>query len=360
MRTRIITLLRTNFVMLTRQRGLIISSLGLAVISMLVFGFLFGGNNASKTRLGVVDQDHTSVSAQIVSQLQKSDALQVYTGSSDVEQQALRNGQRDAVIVMPTGFSQQLVQGGAHLQVYYDQSNPVTAASAQLTVKAVVDGINSKITHQPGPVTLDQQAVAAKELREIDFITPGMLGMLLMWANLAVGIQLVNWRELGITRRLAATPLKPLSMISAQVVARLALSLLQGALLLALAIWIFNVHIYGNIGLLVLVVTVGALTLLAIGFAIASFVKKSEAANSILLLVSFPMMFLGGSYLNVNIAPNFLQPLIHAMPLYYLNEALRQVIYNGAGWSAIQTGMLVMMAWIVASLLVVWRAFKWL
>ena len=162
MNTRIITLLRTNFIMLTRQRGLIISSLGLAVISMLVFGFLFGGNNASKTRLGVVDQDHSSVSTQIVSQLQKSDALQVFTGGSNEEQQALRDGQRDAVIILPAGFSQQLVQGGAH------------------------------------------------------------------------------------------------------------------------------------------------------------------------------------------------------MPLYYLNEAPRQVIYNGAGWSAIQTGMLVMLAWIVASMLVVWRAFKWL
>ena len=358
--TKIFALLRTNFIMLIRQRSLILTSLGLAVISMLVFGFLFGGNNVSKTRLGVVDQDSTSISAQIVQQLRQSNALQVFTGSSSEEQQALKDGDRDAVIIMPAGFSQQLVRGGAHLQVYYDQSNPITAASAQLTVKAIVDGINSKITHQPGPVTLVQQAVAAKELRVIDFITPGMLGVLLMWANLAVGIQLVNWRAMGITRRLAATPLKPLSMISAQVVARLALSLLQGALLLALAIWIFNVHIYGNIGLLALVVTVGALTLLAIGFAIASFVKKSEAASSILLLVSFPMMFLGGSYFDVNGAPSFLQPLIHIMPLYYLNEALRQVIYNGAGWSAIQTGVLVMLAWIVASMLVVWRAFKWL
>jgi len=112
--------------------------------------------------------------------------------------------------------------------------------------------------------------------------------------------------------------------------------------------------------LLALVVIVGVLTLLAIGFAIASFVKRSEAANSMLLLVSFPMMFLGGSYFNVNGAPSFLQPLIHILPLYYLNEALRQVIYNGTGWSAIQTSVLVMLAWMVASMLVVWRGFKWL
>jgi ABC-2 type transport system permease protein len=358
--TRIVTLLRMNFVMLTRQRSLILTSLGLAVISMLVFGFLFGGSGSVKTRLGVVDQDHTAISAQIVSQLQQSNALQVFTGGNNEEQQALKDGNRDAMVVIPAGFSQQLLQGDARLQVSYDQSNPVTAASTQLTVKAIVDNINSKVTHQPGPVTLEQQAVAAKDLREIDFITPGMLGMLLMWVNLAVGVQLVNWREMGITKRLAATPLKPLSMISAQVVARLALSLVQAVILLALAIFIFHVHIYGNIGLLALVVTLGALTLLAIGFAIASFVKKVEAADAVLLLVSFPMMFLGGSYFDVNGAPSFLQPLIHLMPLYYLNEVLRQVIYNGAGWSAIQTGVLVMLGWIVASMLVVWRAFKWL
>ncbi len=355
----IFTLLRTNFIMLTRQRGLIISSLGLAVISMLVFGYLFGGGSP-KTLLGVVDQDHSAISAQIVSQLQKSDALQVYTGSNDEEQQALKDGHRSAVIIIPSGFGQHMVLGGAHLQVFYDQGNPVTTAATQLTVKAIVDGINREVTHQPGPVTLDQQAVAAKDIRVIDVITPGMLGMVLMWANLAVGIQLVNWREMGITKRLAATPLQPLAMISAQVVARLALSLIQGVILLVLAAWIFNVHIYGNIGLLALVVILGALTLLAIGFAIASFVKKSEAANSVLLLVSFPMMFLGGSYFDVNGTPGFLQPLIHAMPLYYLNEALRQVINNGAGWSAIQTGVLVMAAWIVAAMLVVWRAFRWL
>ena len=188
-----LTLLRTNFIILIRQRALLISSLGLAVISMLIFGFLFSNNTSTKTVVGEVDQDHSSISVQTVNQLQKSDALRIYTGGSNSEQQAV--------------------------------------------------------------------------------------------------------------------------------------------VLLTLAIWIFNVHIYGNIGLLILVVIMGSLTLLAIGFAIASFVKKY---------------------------PDFLQPLIHAMPLYYLNEALRQVINNGAGWSAIQTGMLVMAAWIVASLLVVWRGFRWL
>src|SRR5260370_2290155 len=110
-----------------------------------------------------------------------------------------------------------------------------------------------------------------------------------------------------------------------------------------------------NFAMLALVVTMGALTMLAIGFAAASFVKKSEAANSVLLLVSFPMMFLGGSYFPVNSAPSFLQPVIHALPLYYLNDALRQVIYNGAGWRPVHTTLLALTASLFSSLQHIWR-----
>ena len=204
------------------------------------------------------------------------------------------------------------------------------------------------------------QGVASKNIRTIDFLTPGMLGMLVMWANLAVGTQLVLWREMGITRRLAATPLRPITMIGAQVIARLALSLVQGIIVLVLAVMVFNVQIYGSLWLVALMFVLGALTMLAIGFAIASFVKKSEAAQPLILLISFPMMFLGGSYFPVNGVTGFMQTLVHALPLYYLNDALRQVINNGVGFAVIQTAALVLLAWIVASLLVTWRAFRWL
>lgn len=269
-----VALVRANFLMVLRQRSLIISSLGLAVISVLVFGYLFGNNGASKTQLGVVDADHSQVSAQIISQLQHNGAFTVYNGSEADEQQALKDGKRDAVLIIPAGFGNELGQGGAQLQVFYDQSNPVTEASTRLAVSAVVDGINRSATNQPGPVTLDEQGVAAKNLRQIDYVAPGMIGMLLMWANLTVAIQLVFWREEGITKRLAATPLAPIAMITGQMLARLLLSIAQEVVLIALAIWLFNIQIYGNWGLLALVVVLGALAMLAIGFAVAGFFKK--------------------------------------------------------------------------------------
>ena len=99
--------------------------------------------------------------------------------------------------------------------------------------------------------------------------------------------------------------------------------------------------------------------MLTIGFAVASFFKKSQAANAGILLVSFPMMFLGGSYFPVSQISGVLGSIIHALPLFYLNDALRQIVNNGAGWAAIQTSVLVLSAWIIASLLITWRAFRW-
>jgi ABC-2 type transport system permease protein len=355
-----ITLVRSNFLMLIRQRTLIITSLGIAVFSMLIFGALFGGNGTPSTQLGIVDQDHSQTSEQIINTLQHTNSLTIFTGSYNEEQQALKDGNRDAIILLGNGFGQQLAHGGAHIQVYYNQNNPITAATTRIAVTSVVDGFNRSITHQTAPFTLDERAVASKNIRTIDFLTPGMIGMLLMWANLSVGTQLVLWREMGITKRLAATPLRPIVMIGAQVVARLALSLVQAAILLIIAVKVFNVQIYGPLWLVALLVVLGALTMLAIGFAIASFVTKSQAAQPIILLISFPMMFLGGSYFPVSGVTGLMQALVHAMPLYYLNDAFRQVINNGAGIVAIQAGILVLLAWIVASLLVTWRGFRWL
>jgi ABC-2 type transport system permease protein len=283
----------------------------------------------------------------------------VYTGSQAGEEQALIAGKRDAVIIMAPGFGAGVLHGGAHLKVIYNQADPVTAASTKLAVSSIVDGINRAAANQPGLVTLDEQGVSVKSLRTIDFVAPGMVGMLLMWANLSVAVQLVFWREQGITKRLAATPLAPIAMIGAQLLARLLLSVIQEVVLIALAVWIFNVHIYGNIGLLALVIVLGALMMLSFGFAVAGFFKKSQAANAAILLVSFPMMFLGGSYFPVSQITGFLQGVIRAMPLFYLDDALRQIINNGAGWAAIQTSVLILAAWIIGSLLLTWRAFRW-
>ncbi|HKV85120.1 MAG TPA: ABC transporter permease, partial [Ktedonobacterales bacterium] len=106
-------------------------------------------------------------------------------------------------------------------------------------------------------------------------------------------------------------------------------------------------------------VALGALTMMSLGFVAGSFAKTPEAAQSVMFLVSFPMMFLGGSYFPTSNPPAFLAPVIKAMPLSYLNDALRQIINNGAGFAGVQHDALILVAWMVAALLFSTRAFRW-
>jgi ABC-2 type transport system permease protein len=345
--------------MLRRNRILLATSLGLALISIFVFGWLFGSGGASKLQLGLVDEDHTPVSTQLARQLRANDSISLFTGDQSEELAALRAGNRGAVLVITPGFAAGLARGHASLAVYYNQSNPVTAAVAQSAIQSIVAGMNDAMVGRAPAVSLSEQAVSVRQLRQIDWMTPGMLGMLLMWSNLSVGAALVAWRKQGTLRRLAATPLRPSVLIGSQIVARVLISVAQGAVLMAIAIWVFNVQVVGSWLALGVIVTLGALAMLSIGFFIGSFAPSQEVAQTLSILISFPMMFLSGTYFPTTGAPAFLTPIINVMPLTYLNDALRSVINNGASLASTQTDLLVLAAWMVVALIVAIRAFRW-
>jgi ABC-2 type transport system permease protein len=354
-----VSTLYANLLMLLRNRTLLITSLGLALLSILVFGWLFGGDNTLRLRLGIVDQDASVTSQQVTAQLDASDSLKVSRGSRDDELQALRAGRRDAVIVIGDGFGAGLAQGHAVMEVYYDQSNPVTQTATRMAIQSIVASLNAQISGRPSPLTLDERAVSVHNLRQIDWLAPGMIGMLLMYANLSVGAALVTWRKQGVLRRLAATPLRQSTLIGGQALARLLLSLAQAAVLIVVAMLVFKVQITGSLLALGAMITLGAMVMLSLGFVIGSFARNPELATSLTFLISFPMMFLGGSYFPTDGAPAFLAPIIKVLPLTYLNDALRQIINNGADLAAVRIDALALAAWMVAALLLSFRAFRW-
>lgn len=354
--------------MLARNRVLILTSLGLALISILVFGAVLDGESSQRLALGVANEDGSALSTQLVSQLKASPSLVVSVGSEAAEVQALRSGQRDAVIVLPAGFGAALAadQGSgagqasqAHIEVFYGAGNPITQTVARMAVQSIATGLDQQLTHRPPAIVLDEQAVSVHQQRPIDWLTPGQLGMMLVWANLGVGGVLVGWRQTGLMRRLAATPLRPGALIGAQVGARLLISLAQAAVLIGVAMAVFQVQVVGSWLALGLAVALGSLTMLALGFAIGGFARTPDAAQAIMFLISFPMMFLGGAYFPTDSAPALIQPLVQAMPLTYLNDALRQIMNNGASLAGVQSDLLVLAAWLVGALILSVRAFRW-
>ena len=192
----------------------------------------------------------------------------------------------------------------------------------------------------------------------MDFLTPGMVGMTIMWVNLGVGFMLVTWREQGILRRLGVTPLRPGSLIASQAVSFSIVSLMQTVIILTMGRLVFDVTISGSYLWLAVTVVLGVAAMLSIGYVIASLLKSVTSVNAVINLVAFPMIFLGRSYFPLD-PPPAVAPLVNAIPLTHLNDALREIVNYGGGPSDLWLPWAVLSAWVLGGFGLSIRLFRW-
>ena len=181
------------------------------------------------------------------------------------------------------------------------------------------------------PEHFSKGTVDGREVRYIDWLIPGLLGMNMMFSALfGVGFVLVRYRKMGILRRLKATPLNAFTFLSAQVASRLVLILGLTIIIYVGSNVILRFQMLGSYLVLLLVFTLGAMCLTSVGLVVASRTASEELAGGLLNLTSFPMMFLSGVWFSLDGAPTWVQWLARAFPLTHINDAARAVMTDGA------------------------------
>ncbi len=343
--------------MLWRNVTFWLISIFIAVISMLVFGWLFHPE-AQAFDLAVVDEDHTESSQSLTDAFAGLDNIEFKSGTRESELAELKDGARGAVVIIPEGFGEALSASDADIEVYYDNSNLIRIGYVTSTVEATVQAYNEQIAGSPAAVAINAAAIDTETVRFIDFLAPGMVGMTIMFTNLAVGFLLVNWREMGILRRLGVTPLKPGVLIASQAVSFAFVSLAQVTLILTVGRLVFDVNVQGSYLWLALTAIIGVVCMLSIGYTIASFARTVQSFSAVQQLVAFPMLFLGRSYFPIDPSPA-LRPVVEFVPLTHLNDALREIINHGAGPGDLWVSWLVLLVWAAGGYLISMRVFRW-
>ncbi len=350
-------LVATQATMLRRNTGFWLSSLIVAVVSILVFGWLFNPDTRPFD-LAIVDEDGSEPALSLVAAFESVDNVDVASGDQDSELSALEEGDRAAVLIIPEGFGASLAAGEASVLAYFDNSDLIRVGYVTTTVNSVIGAFNEDVSGGGSAVTLDARSVSTENTRYIDFLIPGMVGMAIMYINLGVGMMLVTWRDQGVLRRLGVTPLRPGNLILSQAASFSVVSMLQVVIILGLGNLVFDVSINGSLAWLAVTVALGISTMLAIGYLIGSFLHTPTAVNAVINAVAFPMIFLGKAYFPLE-TPTALTPLVQAMPLTHINDAMREVV-NGSGelgdlwlsWAALA-------AWVLIGFTASVRAFRW-
>jgi ABC-2 type transport system permease protein len=186
-----------------------------------------------------------------------------------------------------------------------------------------------------------RQQVTGAALRYVDWLFPGILGMNLMFSCLfGVGYVVLRYRKSGFLKRLRATPLTAFEFLTAQVLSRLCLILLVTTILYVGIGTIIHFHSAGNIGLLILLAVIGALSMISLGLTVAAAISSEELVGGLLNLLSWPMMLVSGIWFSLEGSPRWVQWVAHIFPLTHLLEAARAVMLDGAGLADIAPNLI--------------------
>jgi ABC-2 type transport system permease protein len=216
------------------------------------------------------------------------------------------------------------------------------------------------VSQRPTLFTVQSQTVTSESLRAIDFLLPGILAMSLMQLGLfATAPALVQLREQQVLRRIGATPLPRTTLLAAQVVYRLSIGITQTLIIIVVGMLLFNVHMVGSWPELVLVVLMGAFMFVAMGYFISGLAKTQESVIGISQAINFPMMFLSGLFFSVDVMPAWIRPVMSALPLTYLADALRQIMVGAPPLNSMGVDLAVLAAWMLVCSVLAVRLFKW-
>ena len=166
------------------------------------------------------------------------------------------------------------------------------------------------------------------------------------------------YREGGILKRLRATPLRPSTILSAHVLVKLLLTAITMSLMILAGKRYFAIGAGVPLFGFTVAVLLSVLSILSLGFVIASIVPTARFAQPIGALILYPMIALSGIFVPVASLPPSLRAVTRVLPLTYV-VSLLQGIWRGDGWVAHMGDVAALVVVFVASVAVSSRVFRW-
>lgn len=263
----------------------------------------------------------------------------------------------DGIHALRTGKIVLLAIPGAPgtVEYRYDDTNPEGR-----TARMYADLAVQRAAGLTNPVAAKDSILREAGSRYIDFLIPGLLGMNIMGSAIwGMGFAIVDARRKKLLKRLVATPMPKHYYLLSYVLSRLLLLILEVGVVLAFGIFIFDVPMRGSGWTFSLLCVLGSLSFCAIGLLISSRVQTIEAASGLMNVTMMPMWIVSGVFFSSQRFPEMIQPIIKALPLTAIIDALRANMLQGAEFPQLLPQVAILGFWMVVCFIVALRIFRW-
>ncbi|MCK4313940.1 ABC transporter permease [Candidatus Bathyarchaeota archaeon] len=372
---------------LLRNRMMLIMLVLMPLLMMTMAGFMFPSSTSiSHVSVALVNKDegygnYSSASAVLIAALGTMEGItdmMTITNASTLDEvrSMIQEGEVEGGLVIASNFTSNLMTGKqGTITIITDQTNPQMSMLLQIVLKEVLEQMGTWLAQQniqglPAvnasnslamvkPYDVQTEGAVAGDFSYFDFVAPGLMAMTVMMSVMTgLPAAISHEREVGTLDGMMVAPVSRFAVIFGKTLAQTVRGMLQGTIILALAVALFGVTIHGSILLIFVLLLVGVFSFVGLGVVITSFAKDQETAMMVMMALMFPMMLLSGVFFPTQQMPWYMQNISKALPLTYAATALRKVMVLGADVSMIATELAVLIGFGVVMITIAVSVFK--
>ena len=339
-----------------RNRQYIIFSLLLPVVILGIVGLNDG--EVDPVEIGLVDNSNSVLSKNFITKLSDNPLFTIIEGDEEDLKEDLINGDLMMILVIP--LDMQASNKTNNIKLLVDKSQIQFIETIKPVLNQTLLSIEREITQEQAMFELTIEDVKSRSQGYLDFLLPGIMAFMLMNLSIAgSGFNVVEFRRRGILKRLFVTPIKPIDFVSAIVVARMIIVLGQLTAIFGFALFILDANIVGSILYLYLVIMLGILMFLTLGFSIGSLAKTQETVGILASIFIYPQLVMSGVFFPLETLPEYIQPLAQVLPLTLVADAMRSIASDGLTLFQVHLDLLGMGIWIIIGTLISTKLFVW-
>jgi ABC-2 type transport system permease protein len=346
----------------------------IAPMLVLSLGAVLFRSEPAAIPMGVVNEDQgvslpivgsLTLGQRIMDELAESERLEIIELSLDEIDERVLDGSVQGVLVLAEDFTASFLRDHqAELDLRLEGSNPTR--SMAITVQVTQAGMESlaglagagfgmpgglQTGDDEGSLPLSVKATyfyGGEEFDTMDFVAPVYIAVLAMFlVFLLACVAFLRERSQGTMERLAATPATRAEIVVGYMFGLGLFALIQVSVILFYTVWVLKIHYLGSLVLLFLIIALLALVGVNMGILASAFARNEFQAVQFIPIVIIPQVLLGGTFWAVSDLPQYLRPFAYAMPIYYANTALRDVMLKGWGLMEIWPNLAVLVGIIV-------------
>jgi ABC-2 type transport system permease protein len=332
------------------------------VILILIFGAVFSGNNTGEVTVYLQNQDASApdISGNFIQALNDTSILnvQLVDASEDFTQYLAGHSSQDGIII-PANFSlNYAMEQPINVTVY---GNPAQSTNGIIlgTVNGITNFFNLQRYGGSHIIGIYTATVGYESPKYVDFLIPGLIGFSILVSPMFSMVNIsAEYKKNKLFKQLSLTPLTKFEWLAAKVMFYIVLAVISFLLMVAVGIFVFGAHITLTVWLIPFFI-LGPMMFCSLGMLVGTITKSIESASVLGNIITFPMMFLSGTFFPISIMPEYLRSIAHVLPLFYIVEGLNNVMVFGNYTSALVdiavTTLITVIFFVAAAKLFKWR-----